>query len=244
MVTTRQPINAGLRDWKFFNFEPMYFMWEFYSIAGTCTLYSLPWTFYHYLFHDAHSQPLFIVCISVEELILSTVLGIAAVVFISILFIPHWSGALFVAGMVCVLYVDLLGVLQLAGIAINSVTYVGLVMSIGLMVDYIMHITVVYFESCAPTREEKVRDVLMTIGTSVFIGGTTTLLGVVPLAFSTSEVFWNMFVLFLGLVTLGMGHGLILMPVLLSLIGPVSNTNLKPTIKSKSQDSEDLELSA
>eukprot|EP00978_Attheya_sp_CCMP212_P032502 scaffold127379_cov52-Attheya_sp.AAC.2 len=212
-VTTRQPINAGLRDWKFFNFDPMYFMWEFYSIT-------------------------------VEELIKSTVLGITAVVFISILFIPHWSGAIFVAGMMCVLYVDLLGVLQLAGISINSVTYVGLVMSIGLMVDYIMHITVVYFESCAPTRGEKVRDVLMTIGTSVFIGGTTTLLGVVPLAFSTSQVFWNMFVLFLGLVTLGMGHGLILMPVLLSLIGPVGNNNLKPTSRWKSQDREELELPA
>uniref|UniRef100_A0A7S2UQD3 SSD domain-containing protein n=1 Tax=Attheya septentrionalis TaxID=420275 RepID=A0A7S2UQD3_9STRA len=146
--------------------------------------------------------------------------------------------------MMCVLYVDLLGVLQLAGISINSVTYVGLVMSIGLMVDYIMHITVVYFESCALTRGEKVRDVLMTIGTSVFIGGTTTLLGVVPLAFSTSEVFWNMFVLFLGLVTLGMGHGLILMPVLLSLIGPVGNNNLKPTPRLRSQDREELELSA
>eukprot|EP00978_Attheya_sp_CCMP212_P025420 scaffold81728_cov47-Attheya_sp.AAC.1 len=83
----------------------------------------------------------------------------------------------------------------------------------------------------------------MTIGTSVFIGGTTTLLGVVPLAFSTLEVFCNMFVLFLGLVTLGMGHGLILMPVLLSLIGPVGNNNLKPTPRLKSQEREEIELS-
>lgn len=51
------------------------------------------------------------------------------------------------------------------------------------------------------------------------------MLGVVPLAFSTSEIIRTIFVVFIGLVTLGLGHGLILLPVLLSLIGP---TNILP----------------
>jgi hypothetical protein len=46
-------------------------------------------------------------------------------------------------------------------------------------------------------------------------------LGTLPLAFCTSYVFSTVFFGFLGLVTLlGCGHGLILMPVILSTIGP------------------------
>ncbi len=45
--------------------------------------------------------------------------------------VPHWSAALFVLPLISVLYIDLLGVLQWAGIAINPVSYITLVMSIG-----------------------------------------------------------------------------------------------------------------
>jgi Niemann-Pick C1 protein len=175
----------------------------------------------------------------VEELILSTVLGVVAVVVISLFFIPHWTGAIFVSVFVSMLYIDLLGFAQVAGLHINSVTYIGLVMSIGLMVDYVMHIVVTYFESAAPTREGKVRDTLETIGVSILIGGTSTFLGVVPLAFSTSDIFFTIFIIFMGLVVLGVSHGLILLPVVLSLIGPVENVTKK--VKSLESDESDRE---
>eukprot|EP00978_Attheya_sp_CCMP212_P012122 scaffold30130_cov58-Attheya_sp.AAC.4 len=165
---------------------------------------------------------------------LSKVLGVVAVVVISLIFIPHWSGSIFVALLVSMLYIDLLGFAQVAGLHINSVTYIGLVMSIGLMVDYVMHIVVTYFESSASTREGKVRETLETIGVSILIGGTSTFLGVVPLAFSSSDIFWTIFIIFLGLVTLGVGNGLILLPVLLSIVGPLENV----TKKAKSLESE------
>lgn len=41
-----------------------------------------------------------------------------------------------------------------------------------------------------------------------------------PLIFSTSTVLFTILVAFLGLSTLGVGHGLILLPVILSTIGP------------------------
>lgn len=115
-----------------------------------------------------------------------------------------------------------MGVLQIANIPIGPVTFVGLIMSIGLMVDYIVHIVLRYIESAAPDRESKVVDTLCSMGASVFVGGLSTLLGVVPLIFSSTEVFFTVFVIFCGLVALGMLHGLVLLPVMLSLLGPVS----------------------
>jgi len=109
--------------------------------------------------------------------------------------------------------------MQWAGLHINGVSYCGLVMSIGLLVDYIMHILLRYYET-AGNRREKTVDMLHTMGTSVLVGGISTFLGTLPLIFSTSNIFYTLFVAFLGMVTLGIGHGLILLPVFLSTFGP------------------------
>merc|ERR1712232_741321 len=157
---------------------------------------------------------------SPSELVLTTILGVSAVSIVSLIFIPHWSSVLFVAPIISILYVDLLGFLQLCGVAINAVSYISLVMSIGLMVDFLLHILLRFFESKETSRDAKVKDVLQTMGTSILIGGISTFLGVLPLMFSTSTIFSTIFYCFLGLVVLGITHGLIFLPVVLSLLGP------------------------
>jgi len=92
-------------------------------------------------------------------------------------------------------------------------------MSIGLLVDFVMHILLRYYES-EGNRREKTLNTLETMGSSIFLGGTSSLLGTLPLAFSTSEMFFNIFIVFFGLVMLGTAHGLILLPVVLSTFGP------------------------
>jgi len=157
---------------------------------------------------------------SPSELFLTTILGVSAVSTISLVFVPHWSSVLFVAPIMSILYVDLLGFLQLCGVAINAVSYISLTMSIGLMVDFLLHIVLRYFESKETTRNAKVKDTLQTMGTSILIGGISTFLGVLPLVFSTSTIFSTIFYCFLGLVVLGISHGLVFLPVVLSLLGP------------------------
>eukprot|EP00549_Striatella_unipunctata_P000326 CAMPEP_0118712038 /NCGR_PEP_ID=MMETSP0800-20121206/24515_1 /TAXON_ID=210618 ORGANISM="Striatella unipunctata, Strain CCMP2910" /NCGR_SAMPLE_ID=MMETSP0800 /ASSEMBLY_ACC=CAM_ASM_000638 /LENGTH=954 /DNA_ID=CAMNT_0006616887 /DNA_START=76 /DNA_END=2944 /DNA_ORIENTATION=+ len=157
----------------------------------------------------------------VSELTQSSVLGVIAVTLIALLFIPHWTAPLFVAPIVMVLYIDLLGFLQIVGMHVNSVTYISMVMSIGLMVDYIMHVVIKYYESPQLTREDKVRNTLETMGASILVGGLSTMLGIVPLFFSASEIFFNVFIVFVGLVLFGVTHGLVLLPAILSLFGPL-----------------------
>lgn len=77
-------------------------------------------------------------------------------------------------------------------------------MAIGLLVDFVMHILLRYYETSPyQSREERVKETLQTIGVSIWIGGFTTLLGVIPLALSSMKIFLTVFYAFFAMVTLG-----------------------------------------
>jgi predicted RND superfamily exporter protein len=98
-------------------------------------------------------------------------------------------------------------------------------MSIGLVVDYVMHVLLRYYE-CPGNRSEKTVEMMRTMGSSIFLGGLSTLLGTMPLAFSTSGVLRTVFLSFTALVMISIGHSLILLPVLLSTFGPEHRISL------------------
>jgi Niemann-Pick C1 protein len=183
-----------------------------------------------------------------QEVVSNTVSSIAAMTGIALLLMPHWSAALFVFPLIVTLYVDLVGVMQWAGVSINPVNYIALVMSIGLLVDFVLHVLLRFYEAPG-NRREKTIVLLKTMGSSILIGAVTTFLGTMPLAFSASDVFYTIFIAFLALVVLGSLHGLILLPVILSMIGPeveipvVSKTREKMRSIGASPDKEleDLE---
>jgi len=154
----------------------------------------------------------------VQELIFSAVVGVLSVTVIALVFLPHLSAAPIICPLMMILYTDMLGVLQWAGISINAVSYIILAMSIGLLVDFLMHILLRYYE-LPGTRQERVVETLRTMGSSVLLGGITTFLGTVPLSFSVSHIFYTVFVSFVAIVGLGITHGLILLPVILASIG-------------------------
>ena len=75
------------------------------------------------------------------------------------------------------------------------------------------------------------------IGPAVFNGGMTTFLALVLLGASTSHVFVTFFKVFVLTVVFGLLHGLVLLPVLLSLFGPLPS--LQTTISTNTLVSSD-----
>ena len=59
------------------------------------------------------------------------------------------------------------------------------------------------------------------MGSSVFHGGISTFLAISVLGFSKSYVFVIFFRLWVGIIVFGMANGFLLLPVVLSIIGPV-----------------------
>jgi uncharacterized membrane protein YdfJ with MMPL/SSD domain len=113
-------------------------------------------------------------------------------------------------------------------------------MSIGLLVDYLLHVLFRYYE-VPGNRHDKTIELLRTMGASVLLGGTTTFLGIIPLLFSVSDVFATVFYTFLGIVVLGMGHGLILLPVLLSTFGPEETVSMSSNKDADSNSTYDVD---
>eukprot|EP00004_Rigifila_ramosa_P026729 TRINITY_DN8448_c0_g1_i3.p1 TRINITY_DN8448_c0_g1~~TRINITY_DN8448_c0_g1_i3.p1 ORF type:complete len:1140 (+),score=294.48 TRINITY_DN8448_c0_g1_i3:208-3420(+) len=116
---------------------------------------------------------------------------------------------------------EILGFMGFLGMSLNAVPVVNLIMATGVTVEFTVHLAYAFLKYSHPTKDARVVAALREMFAPILHGGVSTFLGVALIAFSVNHYFviyfFRMYVL---MITLGLANGLVLLPVVLSLIGP------------------------
>uniref|UniRef100_A0A3Q3Q0R7 SSD domain-containing protein n=1 Tax=Monopterus albus TaxID=43700 RepID=A0A3Q3Q0R7_MONAL len=122
---------------------------------------------------------------------------------------------------IIMIVVDTVGVMTLWDIDYNAVSLINLVTAVGISVEFVSHMTRSFALSTKLTHVERAMEATAKMGSAVFAGvAMTNLPGILVLALAKAQLIQIFFFrLNLVITLLGMAHGLIFLPVLLSYFG-------------------------
>ncbi|XP_013398571.1 protein patched homolog 1 isoform X2 [Lingula anatina] len=168
----------------------------------------IPFTFWEQYLHLRFYLLLALIC----------VLGVTFLVITLVLMNP-WAGFMVVM-VLAMIVVELFGFMGLIGIKLSAIPAVILIVSVGIGVEFTVHICVGFITAIG-SRNRRMRIALEHMFAPVIHGAISTLLGVAMLVGSEFDFIVRYFFNVLtALVVLGVLNGLILLPVLLSIFGP------------------------
>lgn len=145
--------------------------------------------------------------------------AVIAMLVVSLLLIPNPLCSLCVAFAICSVITGVTGFMALWGVTLDSISMINLVMCVGFSVDFSAHISYSFASSRKSDVNEKAMDALARLGYPILQGGLSTVLGVVMLCMSGSYIFRTFFKIVFLVITFGLLHGLVFIPVFLTLFG-------------------------
>uniref|UniRef100_A0A803VDM8 Patched 2 n=1 Tax=Ficedula albicollis TaxID=59894 RepID=A0A803VDM8_FICAL len=137
----------------------------------------------------------------------------------ALLLLNPWTAGIIVS-ILAMMAVELFGIMGLMGIKLSAIPVVILIASVGIGVEFTVHVAL-GFLTAAGSRNMRSAAALEHTFAPVMDGAVSTLLGVLMLAGSEFDFIMRYFFAVLTILTLlGLLNGLVLLPVLLSVIGP------------------------
>ena len=174
----------------------------------------------------------------------SMIIGAVSMMVICYIFIPNMICCFLVAFCIISIEIGVAGYMALWDVNLDSISMINLIMCIGFSIDFTAHICYAYMSSKLKKTEDRVKACLYSLGLPVVQGAASTILGLLALLFAGTYIFLVFFKMVFLVIFLGALHGLVLLPVLLSLFGPCDERNDDDDDKDETdQNSEEKDVS-
>nr|XP_020508055.1 patched domain-containing protein 3-like [Labrus bergylta] len=154
-----------------------------------------------------------------DNTIQTILVAVIVMLVVSLILTPNPLCSAWVAFAICSVIVGVMGFMALWGISLDSISMINLVMCIGFSVDFSAHISYTFSSSPKSDVNEKAKDALARLGYPILQGALSTILGVVVLSMSGSYIFRTFFKIVFLVIMFGLLHGLVFIPVFLTLSG-------------------------
>uniref|UniRef100_A0A0K0F9Z7 SSD domain-containing protein n=1 Tax=Strongyloides venezuelensis TaxID=75913 RepID=A0A0K0F9Z7_STRVS len=171
-------------------------------------------------------------------------IALACMILIAVIFIPEPVCSVFVAFAIASVDIGVIGFMTLWGVNLDVISMITIIMSIGFSVDYSAHLTYGYVRSRKSSSSQKMIETVTALGLPLLQGAASTILAVVTLADTPAYMVQTFFKTVFLAITFGLLHGLVFLPVVLSIfIKPwcltknvVRDTTIQVQEKSTTQD--------
>uniref|UniRef100_A0AC34GXT3 SSD domain-containing protein n=1 Tax=Panagrolaimus sp. ES5 TaxID=591445 RepID=A0AC34GXT3_9BILA len=170
--------------------------------------------------------------IVVPNTVQDVVIAMAVMICIAFFLIPQPMCALWVTAAIGSIDIGVVGFMTLWGVNLDAISMITIIMSVGFAVDYSAHITYGYVVSKAAKPRDRICEALGALGWPLTQGAISTILAVIVLADVPAYMIITFFKTVFLSITIGLLHGLVFLPVTLSLcvrgicaISPPSESN-------------------
>ncbi|XP_029935788.1 patched domain-containing protein 3-like [Myripristis murdjan] len=180
------------------------------ATAGKCTAASLLVYNPAFIFYDQYS-------VIISSTIKNVGVFTAVMLVVSLLLIPNPLCSLWVTCSIGSVIAGVTGFMALWDVSLDSISMIIFTICIGFTVDFSAHIAYAFASSKKPSPQEKIVEALSNLGYPILQGAISTILGVSVLAVSEFHIFRTFFKIMLLVMSIGMAHGLVFIPVLLVL---------------------------
>lgn len=152
-------------------------------------------------------------------------IAVVTMVAISSIFIPNPWCSLLVGIAIISIETGVVGYMALWGVNLDQISMINLIMCIGFSVDFSAHISYAYLTAKVERTEARLRECLYSLGLPILQGGLSTIVCIVTFIFAPSYVYLTFFKIVFLVVFFATVHGLLLIPVLLSMFASDSSNN-------------------
>ncbi|XP_072743546.1 patched domain-containing protein 3 isoform X2 [Anoplolepis gracilipes] len=163
----------------------------------------------------------------IQEVSRNLMLALICVMSTTIILIAEIRTCFWILLCILLTLLNVCGFMYFWGQSIDMISCIGLQLAIGLSMDYAAHVAHAFLHTESRVDDDASRTTraliaVRHIGAAVAHGAGSTFLAISMLALSKSYVFIAFFRIFFLVVLFGVWHGLIVLPVVLSIIGPPS----------------------